>query len=275
MKNVKWGSVFLIAGAMGFASGISSSGAAQIIADFAIRICGPIGESPFGMWVICLCVTALLSNFISNTAAALTLSPIAISFAQSFGADILPFVLVCAIGASLSVATPVCNANLSLISSIGYKFKDIFRVGGIINILAVITAACFPAALALLEQNGGSGKDLITCITLGDDFLEHFGWTTPDINVYGWLGPMIKGIFVSALAGGKALQFDEDTMRNCLGFALEQACGSSQCLIEVGNDVKEIYQVFAQRAGVFACELARRGVNSPKKQYGWPIRLFQ
>lgn len=124
------------------------------------------------------------------------------------------------------------------------------------------TAATFPAALALLEEKGGaSGKDFIRCIAIANDFSERFGWSSPRTIDMGWLGPQIKGLFSAAFAGGLALDLDEEGMMRCLGLALTEACGSAQVLQEGGNDVRELYQVFAQKNGVFCAEMTKMGIK--------------
>lgn len=123
------------------------------------------------------------------------------------------------------------------------------------------TASTVPISLALAERKGGvSGKDFITAVTVGNDLLVRLGNTTPQVIDQGWLGPMIKGIFASSLAGAKVLGLTEEQMVSTLGLALSQASGSSQVLDEAGNDVRELYQCFVAKAGVFAAEMAERGI---------------
>ena len=54
------------------------------------------------------------------------------------GVDATPFVMACAIGTNVSVATPVCVGPITVTTVAGYRFKDYIRVGGIFNILATI-----------------------------------------------------------------------------------------------------------------------------------------
>lgn len=124
------------------------------------------------------------------------------------------------------------------------------------------TCATFPAAFALLEQRGGAtGKDLIRCVALANDFSERLGWSSPRTIDMGWLGPETKGLFAAAFAGGLALDLDEEQLMRCLGLALNETCGSAQALQEGGNDVRELYQVYAQKNGVFCAELTKMGIN--------------
>lgn len=126
------------------------------------------------------------------------------------------------------------------------------------------TCATFPAAFALLEARGdATGKDLIRCVALANDFSERLGWSSPRTIDMGWMGPQTKGLFAAAFAGGLALGFDEEQLMRTLGLALVEACGSAQILQEGGNDVRELYQAFAQKNGVFCAELTQMGVAGP------------
>jgi di/tricarboxylate transporter len=75
-------------------------------------------------------IMTVLTNVVSNNAAAVIGTPIAISVAQQLNADPLPFVLAVLFGANMSYATPIgYQTNLLILSAGGYKFSDFLRVG--------------------------------------------------------------------------------------------------------------------------------------------------
>ena len=75
-------------------------------------------------------IMALLTNVVSNNAAAVIGTPIAASIAAQLGADPVPFVLAVLFGANMSFATPFgYQTNLLIMSAGGYKFSDFLRVG--------------------------------------------------------------------------------------------------------------------------------------------------
>lgn len=130
------------------------------------------------------------------------------------------------------------------------------------------TASCVPIALAEAERKGGvSGKDFITAVIVGDDLLVRLGNTTPQVIAQGWLGPQIKGMFASALTGAKVLGLSEEQMVNALGITLNQAAGTGQSLNEAGNDLRELYQCFVAKAGVFSAEMAELGIEGCKEDF--------
>lgn len=141
IRGISWESVLVVAGTLGFAKGVEYSGAGQKITDAMLSVFGSLGESPVAMCVAMLIIATVLSNFMSNNATVGICVPIALSLAKTFGADPIPFVLCCAVGANLSVATPICTATITMTTAAGYRFKDYARFGGLFNLLALIATA--------------------------------------------------------------------------------------------------------------------------------------
>ncbi len=77
-----------------------------------------------------LLLMALLTNIVSNNAAAVIGTPISISIAQSLGVNPEPFILAVLFGANMSFATPYgSQTNLLILSAGGYTFTDFLKVG--------------------------------------------------------------------------------------------------------------------------------------------------
>ena len=84
--------------------------------------------------------SALLTNFVSNSAAAAVGTPIAVATAVQLGAPIEPFVLAILFGANLSFATPMAyQTNLLVMNAAGYRFADFVRVGLPLVLLMLVT----------------------------------------------------------------------------------------------------------------------------------------
>jgi di/tricarboxylate transporter len=72
----------------------------------------------------------VLTNVVSNNAAAVIGTPVAISIAQQLDVTVEPFILAVIFGANMSFATPIgYHTNLLIMSSGGYRFSDFVRVG--------------------------------------------------------------------------------------------------------------------------------------------------
>ena len=97
-------------------------------------------------------IMTVLTNVVSNNAAAVIGTPIAVSIATQLNADPIPFVLAVLFGANMSFATPFgYQTNLLILSAGGYKFTDFLRVGIPLTILMWLG---FSLALPLLYDLG-------------------------------------------------------------------------------------------------------------------------
>ncbi|MCC8061508.1 MAG: TRAP transporter large permease subunit [Clostridiales bacterium] len=137
LKNNNWGLILMLAGAMAFGKGIENSGAAKLVADLAVGTAEKMGLSAFMVAVIILILITLMSNFMSNNSAIVIVMPIALAIATGMGADPMGFAMAVIIGANLSVATPVCTPAVSLTYSVGYRFMDYVKFGGLVNLAGI------------------------------------------------------------------------------------------------------------------------------------------
>lgn len=136
-RSIDWKSVFLIAGMLPLGLAMESSGTAQLLADQLIGLMGPLGSIAVlaGIFVL----TALLTEVISNAAAAVLMVPIAIDTALGLGAAPQPFVMATVIAASTSFLMPVGHqVNVLILGPGGYKFSDYTRVGIGLNLLLLL-----------------------------------------------------------------------------------------------------------------------------------------
>lgn len=128
--------VVLIAAAFGIGAAVDASGLGSAAAGGLAQLFGPLG--PTGALVGTLLATMLLTEVISNNAAAVLMFPIAIATASNFGVDPRPLVVAVALGASLSFLTPIGYQTNLMVFSLGqYRFSDFFRVGILLNVLVV------------------------------------------------------------------------------------------------------------------------------------------
>jgi 2-methylcitrate dehydratase PrpD len=124
-----------------------------------------------------------------------------------------------------------------------------------------------PAALALAEREGCSGRDLILAVVAGSDLMCRIALSTERNSP--WFGTSSAGAFGAAAAAGIALRLDKTQMRNALGLALCQASGTLQAIIEK-TLAKRMQSAFAARNGVYAAELARHGITGPAESLEGP-----
>jgi di/tricarboxylate transporter len=104
------------------------TGGTQMIASSYVDLTA--GMSPTLILSGLLAMMALLTNLVSNNAAAVIGTPIAIGIAQQLGQPAEPFVLAVLFGANMSFATPMAyQTNLLVMNAGNYRFNDFVRVG--------------------------------------------------------------------------------------------------------------------------------------------------
>lgn len=127
-EAIEWKSVFLIAGMLPMGIAMEKTGTAQFLADQIIAIVGGLG--PQMIMVGLFILTTIITEFMSNAAAAVLVAPIAISTALSLGVDPRAFVMGVGIAASNSFLFPIGHqANVLVFGPGGYRFFDFTKVG--------------------------------------------------------------------------------------------------------------------------------------------------
>ncbi|HSG66684.1 MAG TPA: SLC13 family permease [Gammaproteobacteria bacterium] len=120
--------IMLIVASLALGIALTETGGALFIAQSFVNTVS-ILPTPFILSALML-VMAILTNVVSNTAAGVIGTPIAIQVARELGVDPEPFILAVIFGANMSYATPFgYQTNLLLLSAGGYKFTDFLRAG--------------------------------------------------------------------------------------------------------------------------------------------------
>ncbi|MEM8832390.1 MAG: SLC13 family permease [Cyanobacteria bacterium P01_G01_bin.19] len=143
LRNIQWSVLLVIGSALSIGKALESTGAAGAIAADLIQLSG---ENPWLALAIVYGVTNLLTEAITNNAAAALVFPIALALSQNLGVSFMPFAIAIMIGASASFATPIgYQTNLMVYGPGGYHFTDFMRVGIPLNILfCIITMILTP-----------------------------------------------------------------------------------------------------------------------------------
>jgi di/tricarboxylate transporter len=120
--------VMIIVTALALGKALMGTGMAEFI---AVSFVGAASALPTPMILSAfLLLMTLMTNVVSNNAAAAIGTPIAISIAAQLGVSAEPFILAVLFGANMSFATPYgYQTNLLILSAGGYKFADFLRVG--------------------------------------------------------------------------------------------------------------------------------------------------
>lgn len=138
-RTVEWQVIMLLGGMLALGEALEKTGITQMMAQQVTKLgelWGPVALVS-GLYLL----TSLLTEVISNNAAAVLLVPVAIGAAEGLGVDPKPLVMAICFAASASFMTPIGYQTNTLVFGPGrYKFKDYLKVGTPLNILFWIIA---------------------------------------------------------------------------------------------------------------------------------------
>ena len=127
-RSIEWQSVFLIAGMLPMGIAMAKTGTAQYLSDQIIDLVGGFG--PWAIMIGLFVLTTIITEFMSNAAAAVLVAPIAISAAAQINAEPYAFVMGVGIAASNSFLFPIGHQASVLVYGPGnYRFFDYTKVG--------------------------------------------------------------------------------------------------------------------------------------------------
>lgn len=126
--SIHWHTLVVIVGMMPFSLALQRTGGVDLAARALTMMTGAVG--PYGLLAALFAVTAMLGLFVSNTATAVLMAPVALAVAKELGASPYPFAMVVAIAASAAFMTPVSSPVNTLVVEPGdYVLADFVRVG--------------------------------------------------------------------------------------------------------------------------------------------------
>jgi di/tricarboxylate transporter len=141
---IDWRVIVLIAGVLPLGLALQSSGAAEVLAANTL---GRVGDhGPLVVLAVLYLLALVLSELMSNAAAAVLLVPIAWSTATTLGYSPTPFLVAVTFAASTSFSTPVGYQTNTMVYNLGnYRFTDFMKIGIPLNLIFwVIGVALIP-----------------------------------------------------------------------------------------------------------------------------------
>jgi di/tricarboxylate transporter len=131
--------VLLIAASFGLGEAMAASGLAEEIGKLLVAVFENFGH--VGVLAGVLIATMLLTELLSNNAAAVLMFPIAMASASEAGLHSRPFAMAILIGASLSFLTPIgYQTNLMVLGMGGYRFRDFTKLGAPLSLLVLVSS---------------------------------------------------------------------------------------------------------------------------------------
>lgn len=136
-RSINWKTIVLIVGMLPFSIALQRTGGVDLASNALMSV-----TSGAGSHVVLAClflITAALGLFISNTATAVLMAPVALAVAADLGASPYPFAMIIALAASTAFMTPISSPVCTLVVAPGgYKFGDFVKVGVPLSVLVMI-----------------------------------------------------------------------------------------------------------------------------------------
>ena len=127
-KTINWESIVLIAAMMPMSTALEKTGASALVSQGLVDSLGAMG--PTALLAGIYFTTSLMTMFISNTATAVLMAPIALVAAQQVGVSPYSFLFAVTLGASMCFASPFSTPpNALVMKAGGYTFMDYVKVG--------------------------------------------------------------------------------------------------------------------------------------------------
>ena len=143
-RSVDFEVIMLMGTSFGLASAVATSGLAKEVAHLLVQVSDPFGD--LGILAGILITTMVMTELLSNNAAAALMFPIAMATAQESGLEPRPFAMVILFGATLSFLTPIGYQSNTLVWSMGgYRYGDFARLGAPLTLaVMVVTVLLVP-----------------------------------------------------------------------------------------------------------------------------------
>ena len=127
-KTINWESIVLIAAMMPMSTALEKTGASALVSQGLVDSLGSMG--PTALLAGIYFTTSLMTMFVSNTATAVLMAPIALVAAQQVGVSPYSFLFAVTLGASMCFASPFSTPpNALVMKAGGYTFMDYVKVG--------------------------------------------------------------------------------------------------------------------------------------------------
>jgi di/tricarboxylate transporter len=138
-RAIDWKTIVLIVGMLPFSAALQRTGGVDLAAEGLRAVTS--GAGSYVVLATLFAITALLGMFISNTATAVLMAPVALAVAKDMKASPLPFAMIVALGASTAFMTPVSSPVNTLVVTPGnYTFGDFLRVGVPLFVIVLIVS---------------------------------------------------------------------------------------------------------------------------------------
>ncbi len=137
-REVEWKALILIGSMLAFGAAMDATGAAEFLASELLRLTGAL--NPLLLLTGFFVLTVVLTQPMSNQAAAVVVIPVALQTALQLGLNPRTFAMMIAVAASCSYLTPLEPSCLMVYGPGQYRFADFLKVGSLLTVFIFIVA---------------------------------------------------------------------------------------------------------------------------------------
>jgi di/tricarboxylate transporter len=138
-RSIDWKTIMLIVGMLPFSVALQRTGGVDLGAEALMALTA--GTGPYALLACLFVITAVLGLFISNTATAVLMAPVAVAVADDLKASPSPFAMIVALAASTAFMTPISSPVNTLVVGPGnYTFGDFVRVGVPFSLVVMVVS---------------------------------------------------------------------------------------------------------------------------------------
>ncbi|MGL5937869.1 MAG: SLC13 family permease, partial [Phocaeicola sp.] len=132
-QNINWDVIIIFGCSLSLGTALQNTGVANFL---ALSLLNMVGDSPLMVLAIIYLSSAILTEFVSNTAASALVFPISYGSAIALGVNPMPFIMSTMIACSSSFSTPIgSSTNIMIYNPGGYLFIDFLKIGPIITLV--------------------------------------------------------------------------------------------------------------------------------------------
>jgi len=136
-RSIDWKTIVLIVGMLPFSTALQLTGGVDLASEALMSVTTGVGT--YGILAAIFAITAVLGMFISNTATAVLMAPVALAIAKEMEVSPYPFAMIVALAASTAFMTPVSSPVNTLVVTPGnYQFGDFIRVGVPFSLIVMV-----------------------------------------------------------------------------------------------------------------------------------------
>ncbi len=137
ISSINWSLAIWFCASLGIATGLSSSGGGELLANWFIGLFGA-DASPFVLFAAFLVLVTVLTQFLSNSTVLAIVLPVVFSITEGMGYNTFSFAVGLTIAGAMAVATPLANTTIGMSMVANYKFSDYLKYGGPMTLIALV-----------------------------------------------------------------------------------------------------------------------------------------